>query len=126
MYNFSDPQEQHNYDYSNVPMELLPKAKILYPTIASITGLNRSNGIRLDSNFYELGGNSLNSVYTVLKLREQGFHVSITEFITASTIKDILLKMKSESLSHHVEDTIDPAHNKLEMLNDSHKTKVIE
>lgn len=46
--------------------------------------------ISLESNFYALGGNSLNSIYTVAKLRERGFCIEISNFISAANLKEIL------------------------------------
>jgi hypothetical protein len=53
----------------------------------------------VSANFYELGGNSLNSIYTVTKLRDAGFFVSITDFITASNLGEIIDKMHSKDES---------------------------
>lgn len=48
----------------------------------------------VSANFYELGGNSLNSIYTVTKLREVGFFISITDFIKAINLGEILDKLQ--------------------------------
>ncbi|XP_003425501.1 dimodular nonribosomal peptide synthase isoform X1 [Nasonia vitripennis] len=116
--------EKIDFNYNNVPITHMMKAKILFSTIASTIGISDKRKISVDSNFYELGGNSLNSVYTVLKLREKGFHIGITDFITSKSIKDILFKLEVDSSSETNED-VNPQQYVLEMLNDSHKKEVI-
>jgi len=49
------------------------------------------------ANFYELGGNSLNSIFTVTQLRNKGYFISITDFITASTLGDIIDKLRTQN-----------------------------
>lgn len=50
-----------------------------------------------EANFYELGGNSLNSIFTVTQLRNKGFFISITDFITAATLGEIIDKLKTQN-----------------------------
>lgn len=50
--------------------------------------------ISLESNFYALGGNSLNSIYMIAKLRELGYSIGIADFISASNLAEILNRMK--------------------------------
>lgn len=49
--------------------------------------------ISLKSNFYALGGNSLNSIYTMAKLRDRGYSIEITKFILAKNLKEIMVCM---------------------------------
>lgn len=113
-------------DYTNVPEENLAKAKVLFPTIASVIGTSSRGTITLNGNFYELGGNSLNSIYTVTKLRDQGYYVGITEFITAKTLGDVLRLMKNHVENDSLNEEIDEEQRYFEMLNDSHKQDAIE
>ena len=87
---FSDEKETTPFDYSDIPVDQRAKAIALFSTISSVIKQKHEYPINLNSNFYELGGNSLNSVYTVLKLREKGYHIGITDFITAKSMKDVL------------------------------------
>lgn len=61
-----------------------PKAESLLKTVAAVLGGSARGKVLLDANFYHLGGNSLNSVLTVTKLRDQGFLIGkpISTFIT--------------------------------------------
>lgn len=55
--------------------------------------------VLVSANFYELGGNSLNSIFTVTQLRDKGYFISITDFITAKTLGDIIDKLIIKSNS---------------------------
>ncbi|XP_014483038.1 PREDICTED: mycosubtilin synthase subunit C [Dinoponera quadriceps] len=115
-----------NCDYSGVPSQDLVKAHVLFPTIASVIGRNSRAPVTSQANFYELGGNSLNSIYAVTKLRDQGYQIGITDFITAKNLADILDHMKLESSEEEpLEETIDQGSYIFEPLHDSHKEDAI-
>jgi len=83
--------------------------------------------VTLHSNFYELGGNSLNSVYTVTKLRDQGYQIGITDFIMAKDLAEVLNHMKLISFDEEpLKETIDNKLYVFESLNDSHKEDAIK
>lgn len=65
-------------DYSGAPDGLAEAARVLLDTVADVLGASVRQGAKicLGRSFYELGGNSLNSVLTVTRLREQGFFIS--------------------------------------------------
>lgn len=65
-------------------------AKVLFETIGEVIGRSARATISLESNFYALGGNSLNSIYTVAKLRDRGYYIEITNFISAKNLREIL------------------------------------
>lgn len=65
-------------------------AKDLFEIIGQVIGRSTRATLSLKSNFYQLGGNSLNSVYTVAQLRSRGYFIGITDFIRAKTLCDIL------------------------------------
>jgi len=116
-----------NCDYSGVPSQDLAKVRVLFPTIASVIGRNSRALVTLHANFYELGGNSLNSIYTVTRLRDQGYHIGITDFITAKNLAELLDRMKlltsdEESLT----EVIDQKPYVFESLRDCHKEAAIE
>ncbi|XP_024886450.1 nonribosomal peptide synthetase 13-like, partial [Temnothorax curvispinosus] len=116
-----------NCDYSGVPSQDLAKARILFPTIASVTGRSSRTPVMLNANFYEIGGNSLNSVYTVTKLRDQGYQIGITDFITAKNLAEVLDRMKFiVSDEEPLKEAIDQKPYVFESLNDCHKEDVIE
>lgn len=110
-----------------MPSQDLAKARVLFPTIASVIGRSSRAPITLHANFYELGGNSLNSVYTVTKLRDQDYHIGITDFITAKNLAEILNRMKLMSSDEEpLKEAIDKKPYTFESLNDYHKEDAIE
>lgn len=117
----SEQDESKNCDYTDVPSEDLEKAKVLFPTVASVIGRSGRGLVTINANFYELGGNSLNSVYTVTKLRDQGYEIGITEFITAKNLAEVLDRMRQSTAEESYNDTSSEDEYIFEMLNDSHK-----
>lgn len=116
-----------NCDYSGVPSQDLAKARVLFPTIASVIGRSGRAPVTLNANFYDLGGNSLNSIYTVTKLRDQGYQIGITDFITAKSLSELLDRMKLMSSDEEpLKETIDQKPYVFELLNDCHKEDAIE
>ncbi|XP_046473917.1 beta-alanyl-bioamine nonribosomal peptide synthetase ebony-like [Neodiprion pinetum] len=114
-------------DYENVPQPLLPLARVLFPTVASVIGSSARAAVTIDANFYDLGGNSLNSVYTVTRLLDQGYRIGITDFIRAKNMGEILRRMRIDSESDFDEPpSEDGERYVLEELNDSHRRNVIE
>ncbi|KAL2731339.1 plipastatin synthase subunit B isoform X2 [Vespula squamosa] len=122
----NENDEIANCDYTGVSEEDLAKAKVLFPTIATVIGASNRGTVNLDGNFYELGGNSLNSVYTVTKLRDQGYSIGITEFIMAKTLADVLRLLKINTKDDTLKENIDEEQRYFEMLNDSHKEHAIK
>ncbi|XP_011165813.1 tyrocidine synthase 1 [Solenopsis invicta] len=116
-----------NCDYSGVSSQDLAKARVLFPTIASVIGCSSRTLITLHANFYELGGNSLNSIYTVTKLRDQGYQIGITDFITAKNLAELLDRMKLISSDEEpLKEAIDEKPYIFESLSDCDKENAIE
>lgn len=116
-----------NCDYTDVPEADFAKAKVLFPTVASVIGGGSRADVSIDANFYEIGGNSLNSIYTVTKLQDQGYEIGITEFITAKNLGEVLNRMKTSTDGEPIEnDLLNEEEHIFEMLNDSHKEDVTE
>jgi hypothetical protein len=78
------------FDCSGVPKNKREVAKELFKVIASITGKFE---LSVNSNFYEIGGNSLNSVCVVVQLREKNCFISISDFIGAANLGEIIEKI---------------------------------
>lgn len=77
-------------DYTGVPESQMSIAKDLFEIVGNAIGRSVRGAIGVKSNFYELGGNSLNSILTVAQLKERGHFVSITQFISAANLGEIL------------------------------------
>lgn len=114
-------------NYTGVLSEDLAKALVLFPTVVSVIGYNGRTPVTLNANFYELGGNSLNSIYTVTKLRDQGYQIGITDFITAKNLAQVLNRMKLISSDEEpLKETIDEKLYIFESLSNSHKEDTIK
>lgn len=110
-----------------MPNQDLTKARVLFRTVASVIGHNGRILVTPHANFYELGGNSLNSIYTVTKLRDQGYQIGITDFITAKNLAEILDRMKLVSSDEKFpKQIIDQKSCIFESLSDCHKEDAIE
>ncbi|EZA51013.1 Tyrocidine synthase [Ooceraea biroi] len=126
-FSFVDDDVAASCNYNDVPSQDLAKARVLFPTVVSVIGCNSRTPVTLHANFYELGGNSLNSIYTVTKLRDQGYQIGITDFITAKDMAEVLNRMKLiSSVEEPLKETIDEKLYVFESLNDSHKEDAIE
>ncbi|XP_004533561.1 uncharacterized protein LOC101450328 [Ceratitis capitata] len=119
-----------DYDYSLVPAEIKHIAVDLFETVGGVIGRSTRTTLTLRSNFYELGGNSLNSIYTVTLLREKGYNVGISEFIAAKDLGEILEKMvNNRNATTMVEDWRGAAPHldmTAEPLSDVHRREVID
>jgi hypothetical protein len=75
--------EENASSVSNVKLDLgaCPEshkeaATALLETVKSVLGgALKTDVLTLNANFYQLGGNSLNSIFTITKLRDQGFNI---------------------------------------------------
>ncbi len=85
-------KRQFQFDFSGTPENRKDVARVLFETIATVTGKCQ---LSINSNFYDIGGNSLNSVYTVMQLGAKKLFISISDFIEASNLGEILEKICS-------------------------------
>ncbi|CAG9863961.1 unnamed protein product [Phyllotreta striolata] len=84
-----------NYDF--VPADQMKAAKVLFETVASVLNATVRREISINTNFFDIGGNSLNSIYTISKLSEQGYHIRIGDFLSAMDFGEVLLRMTSDT-----------------------------
>lgn len=93
--NNDDTEIEFEMDFDGIEEKDLDKAKVVFETIGSSIGRSIRSKLIKYANFYELGGNSLNSIFTIAELRKKGFFISITDFITASTLGEIIDMVKT-------------------------------
>ncbi|KAL3269027.1 hypothetical protein HHI36_008110 [Cryptolaemus montrouzieri] len=74
--NNNDEVYQVDIDYTGVPPQQMEAAKVLLETVASVLNRSARSRVSIDANFYNLGGNSLNSIYTITQLNEKGYRIS--------------------------------------------------
>lgn len=112
-------------DYSGAPDGLAEAARVLLDTVADVLGSSVRVKVCLARSFYELGGNSLNSVLTVTRLREQGFFISVSDFIGAESLAKVLERMKpSEADASLLAESLQPSTFRAEVLSDADKADV--
>ncbi|XP_063842218.1 beta-alanyl-bioamine nonribosomal peptide synthetase ebony-like [Scylla paramamosain] len=77
---------------------LLTLGRVLGPAVAKGTTLT------LESNFFHVGGNSLNSVLAVTSLKDSGYTVGVGEFMKAASLREVLHSMKKVSQEEEEEE----------------------
>lgn len=67
----------HEFDisYKHVLPDQMKAAKMLFETVSSVLNKSASSTVSVEANFFEIGGNSLNSVYIVLLLKKKGYNI---------------------------------------------------
>lgn len=91
--NNDDSAPEVEISFEDVPSHQLKAAKDLFETIAGILGRSARNVISVNANFYEIGGNSLNSIFAISRLTEKGYHLNIGDFISAIDFGEVLQRM---------------------------------
>ncbi|CAG9794864.1 unnamed protein product [Diatraea saccharalis] len=77
-------------DYTGVEPEALETARVLFETVVEVLGRAVRGALSVRVGFYELGGNSLNSIYTITRLRDKGYYIEISDFLGASNLGEVL------------------------------------
>ncbi|XP_048524265.1 mycosubtilin synthase subunit C isoform X1 [Dendroctonus ponderosae] len=95
--NNDDSMPEVEISYEGVPAHQRPAAKDLFETVAAILGRSVRDAISVNANFYEVGGNSLNSIFTICRLTEKGYHISIGDFISAIDFGEVLQRMTEDT-----------------------------
>lgn len=93
--NDDDTELELDIDLEGIGEADLVKARVLFETVGSSIGRSLRSKLAKSANFYELGGNSLNSIFTIAELRKKGYFVSITDFITAANLGEIIDSIKT-------------------------------
>lgn len=91
-------QEQSNEEFNcaNIPGIANGKeasAECLFKAVYTVLGQASRSKISGNANFYQIGGNSLNSILTIAKLKEAGYTISISDFISAKNLAEVINKM---------------------------------
>lgn len=113
--NNDDTEIEFEMDYDGVADENMEKAKVLFETVGSSIGRSIRSKLTMTANFYELGGNSLNSIFTVTQLRNKGYFISITDFITALNLGEIIEKIRSSDDDDNEEKNVCDLHVQCDM-----------
>ena len=63
-------------DYKGIESGKMKTARHLFETITSVLGDTIQQALSVNTSFYDIGGNSLNCIQTITKLRERGYFIS--------------------------------------------------
>jgi len=79
----SDICKKSKIDYTGVDASQMETAKYLFETVSSVLGSSLRSHISPAANFFALGGNSLNAIYTISKLADLGYFIGerITQLV---------------------------------------------
>nr|XP_045612452.1 malpicyclin synthetase-like [Procambarus clarkii] len=133
IYEKSTEDYQVDVDLSGVSDNEEAAARALLLTVARVLGPTAARGKRLSLNasFFEIGGNSLNSVMTVTSLKDLGYNIDIGVFLKAKTLRDVVENLQSGSQQEDstalgvCRQATESNQYTLMMLNNSHKDAVI-
>ncbi|XP_050294222.1 zwittermicin A synthase ZmaJ isoform X2 [Anthonomus grandis grandis] len=117
--NNDDSELETEISYEGVPAHQQKAAHDLFETVAAVLGRSARNVISVNTNFYEIGGNSLNSIFTISRLTEKGYHINIGDFISAIDFGEILQRMTEDTII-----TKQPPSFTAELLRSEHKKVV--
>ncbi|XP_057376385.1 beta-alanyl-bioamine nonribosomal peptide synthetase ebony-like isoform X2 [Daphnia carinata] len=102
MHIYADQLHKQNGRTNNLKIwegnEFSREERALLKTVHSIVGSSFGRLVQLSDNFFEIGGNSLNAVNVVTKLKDQGFHIDLTEFLAASQLKELVPELSQRHL----------------------------
>jgi acyl carrier protein len=71
-------------------------ARTVFQTIGVALGGDFQSKLSAETNFFRIGGSSLNSISTVYELRNKGCHISINEFMKAKNIGEIIKQVSDK------------------------------
>lgn len=78
-------------DYDQIPIDQQEIATTVFDVIGCNIG--RKDAITTNSNFFDIGGNSMNLVSTVDELRDAGYFINIGDFLNAKDLNEVLDKI---------------------------------
>lgn len=82
-------------DYRGVDDKMRLIAKDLFETVRNTLGISIiGERITIKSEFFKMGGNSLNVMLAVADLRLKGYFINISQFLNAKNLGEILKKLK--------------------------------
>ena len=73
------------------------KARVLLGAIAKILGFTENEKPSVTSNFFDIGGDSLNMVQVIGYCSEVGYDIGMTEFALSSNLGDLVKNLRSHS-----------------------------
>ncbi|KAM3957963.1 LOW QUALITY PROTEIN: nonribosomal peptide synthetase ebony [Aphomia sociella] len=109
-------------DYTGVDEQDEEAARVLFETVGEVLGRAARGTLSVRAGFYERG-NSLNSIYTITKLRERGYYIEISDFLGAANLGEVLTNM---STSPENGNSCNESKFSAELMKDEDKQQVID
>ncbi|KAK8740652.1 hypothetical protein OTU49_002633 [Cherax quadricarinatus] len=132
IYEQRQDESEVEVDVSGVSEEERSVARTLLLTVARVLGpqVARSEHLSLNTSFFDIGGNSLNSVMVVTSLIDLGYSIGIGQFMKAKTLGEVASQLQKASLQEeNIGDMCKPADDTdqytCHMLDYHHKEAVI-
>ena len=94
--------------------EEFEKARVLLGAVTKVLGFTENEKPSLDSNFFDIGGDSLNMVQVIGHCADVGYVIGMTEFAICSNLAEIIKSLQSQS--DHTEQLSIPSVLKIEEL----------
>jgi aryl carrier-like protein len=85
----------------HIPEELFSKARVVLESIASIIP-DVSRKPRLDDTFFSIGGDSINMVMVIEKIKDHGYNISVTDFVTSCTLLELVTSLSPDETNYHL------------------------
>ena len=83
-------------DFSgHVEPTLFPQARVVLESVASILRDSNKKPTLADA-FFDIGGDSINMVMVIAKISDHGFHVPMTEFVTAASLSHVVTALSTQ------------------------------
>lgn len=60
------------------------------------------SSVSIDDNYYELGGDSLSSLFVITQLQDHGYELSISDLLKSDTLADAAGKMRETTMTAHL------------------------
>lgn len=80
-------------------------ANVLLESVASVIQ-NPNHKPKLDDNFFKIGGDSLNMVMVISKIIDHGFNISVTNFVTSQTLREIVGHVSTDAVNDDLESAL--------------------
>ena len=90
------------------------KARVLLGAVTKVLGFTENEKPSLASNFFDIGGDSLNMVQVIGHCADVGYVIGMTEFAICSNLAEIIKSLQSQS--DHTEQLSIPSVLKIEEL----------
>ncbi|CAH1799672.1 unnamed protein product [Owenia fusiformis] len=92
-----------------------PVADVIFSVIAKELGIFKTS-LNYEDNFFNVGGNSVNAMSVLMKLKTHGVSIGITDFIKATSLREVVQLAKSST--GNIASSIPPGKYIVRLLND--------